>query len=289
MEKAEKNAVKEEFLEPLSTANEPSEFVKPCLQKPDGFILPYGVPDPETSEIHRELSVRALTGDERSRLGSPSVKKNLGKLITEFIVNGIESVGGLKFDHTIAKKMLIGDRETALIAVSAATYGEIQKIDSKCPYCELPMEHNVDLRRIPIFSPVHIQRDGTGFTFEIKALVNNAEIKAKFKYPNGALQEWVSPIGTNNPLKAQIEMMEKLCVNWNGNPVAPGMFRDGSARLTNDLEQSIAGHAFGPDTDILVKCSGCESEYVLSLDLMDFVFPSSAKMLKKRSGRMYSL
>ena len=116
-----------------------------------------GVVYPKDFPLHQceSIDIRSMTAVEEDILTSRALMKN-GRVVSALLKSCIVDK---KID---VDKMLVGDRNAALIAIRITGYGPEYKVSVPCPECGEKSIQNIDLSRLPIkrlpenVSPIHL-------------------------------------------------------------------------------------------------------------------------------------
>lgn len=101
----------------------------------DTIVLGGGVPFPD-GRLLTEAVVRELNGADEEALSRVSIATNPVRFIDTVVHRCLVSVGGQELTPEQIDAMLIGDRDSIVLAVRRATYGDKIKLDNlKCPSC----------------------------------------------------------------------------------------------------------------------------------------------------------
>lgn len=137
------NAIINKLLEE-SAATPPPE-----IKFPDGdiVVLPGGLA--RKDHIIKTAEVRELTGEDEESLAKASQSPNPFTFLDRLLRCGVTKIGDTK-DEKILGQLLIGDRETIILGIRKATYGDEIKIsDWTCPDCSHTAELNFTIEDIP--------------------------------------------------------------------------------------------------------------------------------------------
>lgn len=156
---------------------------KPISEPPDTqCVLPGGLLKDDGSLIV-ECEVRELTGEDEEHLAKALVNKNQGRLIAALLERGVVSVGAEKANQHLLKSLLIGDRDTLLLAIRKATYGHELDLEFNCPVCGESMKVLYDL---DVDVPIHTLEDPHKRTWS-RSLRKGGEVTLRL--PTGYDQE----------------------------------------------------------------------------------------------------
>jgi hypothetical protein len=99
--------------------------------------------------VLRSAEVRELTGADEEVLAK--VRNHAGRFVSALLKCGVVEVGGYEATPSLLRELLIGDRDTLVMAISRATFGnsiDYRKIE--CPFCREELDMSVHLDSIPM-------------------------------------------------------------------------------------------------------------------------------------------
>ena len=114
------------------------------------FELPCGYLD-ENGELHTEVTVREISGDEEDMLVSSNVP-NLRKM-NELLIRCVERIGPYTEKKDLIKiipKLVVGDRVYLLFAIRRASLGDLFPFEEVCPKCDKKHGYTQDLKDLKI-------------------------------------------------------------------------------------------------------------------------------------------
>lgn len=103
--------------------------------------LPAGFIDPDGGVI-TTVEVRELTGRDEEYI---SKSTTIGRVLNAVLSRGAVKVGELPVTEDILNKMLAGDRETVLLGIHRATFGNPLEVNGYCQTCEEAKAVSIDL------------------------------------------------------------------------------------------------------------------------------------------------
>jgi hypothetical protein len=128
----------------------PSEEPKLAMPPDTTTRVPFGVV--VDGVAHREAEVRELTGADEEVLARAS--GSYLRWSDAIITQGTVSVGGKKATRELLRSLTVADRETLLLLIRIATYGDQLKLPGfRCPECGERSDLTVHLGRIEIRGP----------------------------------------------------------------------------------------------------------------------------------------
>jgi hypothetical protein len=163
----------------LAAVSDPG--AEPTLKAPpqDHCELPFGVRLPDLMEVAQDAQVRELTGADEEALAR--VAGNPLRYYDTILNLGTVAVGGEKADRNLLRSLPMADRDTLLLAVRRATFGDQIAIERlACPHCGQLSDVTVHLDEIPMRRP----QDPVVRTFEVAL----REGRAVLRQPDGADQ-----------------------------------------------------------------------------------------------------
>jgi hypothetical protein len=167
-----------------------AEVAKPEIAVPAGgqFRLPGGfVSGNDFANARYDAEVRELTGGDEEAI-TKARNGGIGKFISTLLASGTVSVGDQKSSPVLLSNLLLGDRDTLLLEIRRATYGdEIVWDRYSCPHCGEEFRLSVTLDEIP----VRRLADPADRVFEVELRRGR---KAYVRLPIGADQDAVLAI-----------------------------------------------------------------------------------------------
>jgi hypothetical protein len=107
--------------------------------------------------LHKEITIREMTGADEEAVAKPEVRGNSGKVITTLLSNCVLRIGGLEKGRMspakwedIIRKLYIGDRDYILLKIRELTYGNEMSVDTRCPFCKSNLKLDFFLEEIEI-------------------------------------------------------------------------------------------------------------------------------------------
>ncbi len=126
-----------------------TQTAAPARAREFEFTLPVGFVDSE-GNLHRNVTLRKMTGREESILADRRLHKNGGRLVTELLQSSITRLGSLDRGFaTAVSKMYSADRNFLLIKLRSITFGPEMQATYSCS-CGESISVSEDLDRLPI-------------------------------------------------------------------------------------------------------------------------------------------
>lgn len=110
--------------------------VKQCFGDPARvpFELKKGAKDEETGERVKSGYIRMPKGIDQELLDTIA-RKNMGQANTSLITRVVESLGNIKLNANVIKKLSTVDREKIIETISENTFGPDFRVEITCPSC----------------------------------------------------------------------------------------------------------------------------------------------------------
>lgn len=103
--------------------------------------LPAGFIDPDGGVIST-VEVRELNGRDEEYISKATT---VGRVLNAVLSRGAVKVGEMPVTEEILNKMLAGDRETVLLGIHRATFGNPLEVNGYCQTCSEPKAVSIDL------------------------------------------------------------------------------------------------------------------------------------------------
>lgn len=235
------------------------ELDESSLALPDTLVrLPGGYLS-DTGEILYEAEVRELNGhDEEALAKSP----NMGRALLTILERGLVRIGSEKASKQILDDLLMGDRESILLGIRCATFGNTVDISRQCPFCGQDGTYRIDLlKEVPV---VRLERpEDRVFTVTCRA----GEVEVIL--PTGATHKDL----LSNPDRSIAELNSKImadCVrSVNGVPSRGLHTVKGLGMQSREvITQAISDRNPGPRLEkVTDRCGTCDREMPLALSM----------------------
>ncbi|KUL44736.1 hypothetical protein ADL22_12390 [Streptomyces sp. NRRL F-4489] len=231
----------------------------PPRPNPTQALLPVGITI--DGQLVREARVRELTGADEEALAA--VDRNSLEFFDTILRRGVAALGSKIPTDEQLQDMLVGDRDSLLLAIRVATFGsplEIQGV--KCPSCTSLIDVTIDLstveqRALPGGEPTVTLRDGR---------------IARVRFPTGADQRFVLTERDATPARVNSRLLERCVTAVGETPVEDGAAFAQSLGIADrrTLLMYLADHAPGPQlTDVSVTHESCGEEIPLPISVAD--------------------
>lgn len=116
----------------------------PLIEEPadNTATLPGGLV--HEGEVYRKATVRELNGEDEEFLARALAANDFGRYLQVLLERGVEKIGPLECTDKLLDQLVIGDRDTLVLAVRIATYGPTLDLDVTCMHCGLDSKIRVD-------------------------------------------------------------------------------------------------------------------------------------------------
>jgi len=111
------------------------------------FELPKGYAD-EKGQVHREVTLREITGADQEAMLNPQLKSNPAKMLTALLARVITKLGtleGRQVDTSVTANMLKSDRDFLILKLKEIDSGPEMDIDVECPDCGKKFKAMLDI------------------------------------------------------------------------------------------------------------------------------------------------
>lgn len=129
-----------------------ADFPEPQITTPEDDVvqLPCGLVF--KGEIIRTARVRELTGADEEKIARASLSSRQDAFIETLLECGVTHVGSrAATEDSLLDRLVVGDRDTLLIGIRRATYGNDVEYDRyRCSGCQVDFRVRVGLDEIPI-------------------------------------------------------------------------------------------------------------------------------------------
>jgi hypothetical protein len=242
--------------------------------------LPVGYLDTESGILHKQATLRKMTGKEEALLADPKIRNNGGKLITALLENCVTSLEGVEdVDAGIIRYLFSADRNYLLLELRRLTFGDEMEANYRCS-CSATTTVWEDL------STLDVRRVDNGSVPEVKVVIKDGyqtpngtwEYEFVFELPTGEDEEASGSRRDNNPARQRDALLAR-CLKQVGD-LEPKRIRAIGTKILSDLsmgdrrliQRAIDEAAPGPDLTRHIVCEQCGKEYRTTLDMSHF-FP----------------
>jgi len=243
------------------------------------FELPCGYLD-DQGQLHTEVTVREITGDEEDMLVSPKVPGT--RKMSELMVRCVERIGTFTEKKDIIRlipELVVGDRVFLLFAIRRATLGDDFPFEEQCPHCSETYPYNFDLtglevKKMPdpkkrIFD-VTLPKCGKVVRFHPMTGKDEVRLEKATKGTDSASASILLRLDMLDGKPPELVDVKKLGLQ--------------DRQFLRDRFEEIEG---GVETTIQVACQGCGKDFdrEVRVDDRGFFFPSE---IQKSWSQKYS-
>ena len=245
-------------------------------------MLPVGIAVEEDGEtaIHREVTLRKMTGNEEALLADAKLRSNGGKLITALLASCVTSLnGGGKSDPARIRSMYSADRNYLLLELRRLTFGDEMEAHYRCPRCQavtvvLEDLSSIEIRRLEEKAEeVHVTLDDGYQSSE-----GQWHREFTFGLPTGEDEEVSAGRRDANVSRQRDALLARCLKRVDGMETrrvqASGVriLADLSMSDRRKIQKALDENAPGPDLTRHVACDQCGEEFRTTLDMSHF-FP----------------
>lgn len=246
----------------------------PVLDDPPDttVILPAGYID-NTGRREQRATVRELTGEDEERIAKAAKSKNPIDYVDALLIAGTETLGPGTATPALLESLLIGDRDTLLLAIRRATYGDhLVFREVTCPACDAVFDTDIDLaEEVPIK-----ESDGVG---PIPVALRNGT--ALIRPATGRDQRAVYDLGLEATVPQMNTTLIACCLlELDGEEVATlpdepeTVARKLGLKDRDTILEALMAAQPGPKyEEVKVSCPSCSKEYPLTLGVVDLFRP----------------
>lgn len=243
-------------------------------------MLPVGYTDGDGT-VHREATLRKMTGKEEALMADPRLRKNGGRLMTMLLANCVTAIGTLaRVDAEVTARLYSADRNYLLMELRRATFGDELEASYTCPHCGHTTGVVEDLATIPVkrlergdgSTEIAVQLED-GFTYE--GVVHRTLL---LSLPTGIDEERVAATQNDNPSRAKNALLAR-CIRALGSLDRSEIDALGTHILMEltlgdrrRIDKAVEAAVPGVDLIRSVTCDACSRGFKASLDMSHF-FP----------------
>ena len=247
------------------------------------ITLPVGYVANGNGELHHEVTLRKMTGNEEALLSDAKLRNNGGKLISALLANCVVEMDGIdRVTPASIKRMYSADRNYLLLELRRLTFGDEMEAHYRCTRCHGVTAVVEDLSELEIRRLDDPDADDLEFTVELKDGYRdpdgNWHQSFIFSLPKGEDEEASASRKDTNPSRQRDALLAR-CLKQAGEMESRRIQALG-VRIMADLSMSdrrliqrtLDEQAPGPDLIRNVVCDHCGDEFRTTLDMSQF-FP----------------
>jgi hypothetical protein len=249
----------------VAEALRPSETPMIDLPPDCSTTLPGGYIHPADGRLYVDADVRELTGADEEALAKPEVTKSLGRFTQLLLQRGVTRIGPFENpNNNLLGSLLVGDRETLLIAIRQATYGTNLEMSVDCPACVEKLDLQYDISKdIPI-KPMEdpFNRSFIYTTKDGRDIIANLAV--------GTDQEFILNASNKSVPELNTLLLSRCLFDKAGVPLGIEGVRALGISDRRELLKQITDRQPGPNYHSLdVDCPVCAKNFPISLTLYD--------------------
>lgn len=245
--------------------------------------LPIGYLDEESGMLHRQVTLRKMTGKEEALLAEPALRSNGGRLISALLANCVTHIEAMaQIEPEVMRRMFSGDRNFLLLELRRLTFGDDMEASYRCPHCQGVTTLLEDLSNIPVrvVEDEGIPVIAVTLTDGYRDLDDNWQYEFVFGLPTGEDEEVASGRRDSNPTRQRDALLAR-CLKQVGNldqrriqAMGIRILADLSMPDRRQIQKAVDATTPGPDLTRQVNCDRCGEEYLTTLDMSHF-FPTA--------------
>jgi hypothetical protein len=239
-----------------------------------GF-LPGGLVD-EAGLVHGEFELAALTGQDEELLAQAR-RKESASLVTTVLSRCVSRLGNIHpLNEALARQLLVADRQYLLLKLRQMTFGDRVHAELFCPWPDCGKRVSIDFNVDDV--PVQASTDkGPLYHMTLSPAAageaDPADREIHFRLPNGADQELISPLLTENEAKALTLLLACCIQRIGGSGVTDESQIEALSPLARkEIETEMERLAPNVELDMQMSCPECGRLFVAPFDLQSFFF-----------------
>lgn len=245
--------------------------------------LPVGYVANGNGELHREVTLRKMTGNEEALLSDPKLRNNGGRLITSLLASCVVEMDGVeRVSPAAIRRLFSADRNYLLLQLRRLTFGDEMEAHYRCTRCHGVTAVIEDLSELEIKRVEDGSEDDLEFRVAVKDGYRDPDGKWQhdfvFGLPSGEDEEAAGSRKDNNPSRQRDAMLAR-CLKQVGDMESRRIQTMGIRILAElsmsdrrMIQRSLDEYAPGPDLIRSVVCDHCGEDFRASLDMSHF-FP----------------
>lgn len=239
----------------------------PRLRQSDLTVtLPAGYLDAR-GQLHTVVKVKELTGVAEEALSRINMRDNMGGFVSTVLKFGVAEVGGKEATEDVLRSLVQGDRDTILLGIRRATYGDTLE---KKLNCECGEESDVE---IDLAKDVPIKKLDDP-TLRVRPVKLRDGRVANVRIPDGhTSEELFSPaFAKKNSTELNTILLSLVVEDIDGDAVRADDVRNLGSQDRKTILSFLLSVQPGPQYgEVEVPCSTCHRTYPLEVDLADLL------------------
>jgi hypothetical protein len=253
----------------LAEDNQPFENAKASL---DSYELPTGWLNSESGEVHKDVEIREITGEEEDMLASRNLTAS--QRMNNLMVACTNRIGPFTDKQTIRKivnELISNDRFFLVYKIREVSLGAIYKFSTPCPHCQDDQLRMVDLSEVIVPG----LKDPTKRIYEGK--LPKSGMSYRWKIQDGRAEELTQKIVKKNENDLLSAMILHRLQELNGRPASIESLKKLSAMDRNYLRNEFVQIEGEIDDKIIIDCPSCGKTFETTADIgkKEFFFPTA--------------
>ena len=230
--------------------------------------------------IHKEFTLREMTGKDEEAIHKPDVKSNGSKVVSVLLSRCVTRIGTLtpkslgkqKWEELI-KSLLTGDQDYMLIQLRKMSIGDEIELNHVCPNKDCKAKLNTvlsidELEVIPFSGERVIEFELPRGYKDKKGVLHKT---GTLRLPTGLDREVLTPLAKTNLAKAETVMLTRLCKFDDGAYIDDDVMGSLSIRDREYLQKLLQEHFFGVKLETEITCDSCGETFMGSFNASNFI------------------
>lgn len=248
-------AVAQALSEPV-VPKQPAVITSPSdnlVNLPGGLLLP-------TGEVIKTAEVRELTGKDEEAIGKVV---GLGRILNTILSRAVVKIGDKPATDSMLDSLLSGDRDTLMLGIYKATFGNTAQFNSYCSGCEdsKTVEINIDedIKIKGLLDPIG----------DRNFVVHGRKNEFLVTLPTGITQRELSTSLDKTSAELSTMLLEQTVLEIDGVTVfGKTQILNLGIRDRQTIAEEIIKRNPGPQlNDIIVTCPDCEGKVVVPISI----------------------
>jgi hypothetical protein len=239
-------------------------------------VLPGGFWD-AAGTLHRDFDLTPLSGRDEELLLAPSPAGESASLVTAVLSRCVRRVGTISpVSSDVVRELLVADRQYLLLRLRQLTFGDQVRAHLFCPWPDCGQRVSVEfsIAAVPVTESADRARwYSLTLSPEATGRDDDSPSAVRFRLPNGADQEEVSPWLMVNEARALTLLLER-CIESIGPVTSPSEDQVAalSPRARTEIEQSMESLAPRVEQTMEATCAECGRAFLAPFDVQRFFF-----------------
>jgi len=274
-------------LKPKANVNksEAEEIIEEALSEEISFAdeevvyeMLAGYKDPETGTIHREFTLREMTGRDEEAINKADVKVNGSKVISTLLTRCVtrigsitpSSVGGSAEWSKVIRSIYVGDQDLMLMKLRKLSIGEEIEVSHVCPSCGAKLNTVLDIDELEVIDFKGVREIDFCLPKGYKDKKGVVHKEGKMRIPTGLDREILTPLAKSNRAKAETTMLTRLCQFNDGAYVDDDVMSGLAIRDREYLSKLLLENNFGIRLEVNITCDQCGDNFDGALNAVNF-------------------